>query len=248
MSRGVNTVFYICIIFMVMLLCSCGLYSYPYIYEPSLQGGTATSGRTNVTIIHNGDNDPNVFRGYELYYKFYNYSTAEADHSRDDKSIFSISNPDYSALVAAGYKRCRTEKLYKKDTPYPMIPVPVGSRDDDFSLYLDFLPVAEYPYYQAEMFLSYLDTFAPIYRSIQDQHPDTGEVKEATGNSDDPISNPIYKDFNIDDIESGDSDISGLSFPSNPVALSFYIIGYGVHENHNLYSKPVWLGVVRCWK
>ncbi|MBO7093383.1 MAG: hypothetical protein J6W33_00545, partial [Spirochaetia bacterium] len=139
----------------------------------------------------------------------------------------------------------RTEKLYKKDTPYPMIPVPVDSRDDDFSLYLDFLPVAEYPYYQEEMILSYLGTFAKIFRSIQDQHPDTGEVKEATGNSDDPISNPIYKDFNSDDIEAGDSDLNG--YPYTSVALSFYIIGYGVHENHDLYSKPVWLGVVRCW-
>ena len=97
-----------------MLLCSCGLYSYPYIYEPSLRGGTAGTGQNYVYIIHNGDNDPNVFRGYEIYYKFYNSTTAETDHSRDDKSIFSVSNPDTSALVSAGYKRCRTEKLMKK--------------------------------------------------------------------------------------------------------------------------------------
>lgn len=227
---------------MVMLLCSCGLYSYPYIHEPSLNGGTATSGRPYVTIVHDGDNDPNVFRGYELYYKFYNYSTAETDHSRDDKNIFSVSDPDYSALVSAGYKRCRTVKLFKKDTTYPMLPVPTDSRDDDFSIYLSFETITS-TNNKNEMFMAYLDTQVPIYRAIQDKNPDSGEVLLATdGKSDDSSSYPIYKDFNSDDIESGDSDLNGNSY--NSVSLSFYIIGYGMHENHNLYSKPVWLGVV----
>ena len=223
---------------MVMLLCSCGLYSYPYIHEPSLRSGTATSGRPNVFIIHNGDNDPNVFRGYELYYKFYNSTTAETEHSRDDKSIFSVSNPDYTALVAAGYKRCRTEKLYKKDTTYPMFKVPSDSRDDDFELSLIFDTVTTIGN-KLEMTLNYLSDSQPFYRAITDQHPDSGEPEAAGGKSDDVI----YKDFNSDDIEAGDSDLNG----NTSVSLSFYIIGYGVHENHNLYSKPVWLGVVRCW-
>lgn len=240
-SRGVKTVLHICIILMVMLLCSCGLYSYPYIHEPTLRSGTATSGRPNVTIINNGDNDPNVFRGYELYYKFYNSTTAENEHSRDDKAIFSVSNPDYTALVAAGYKRCRTVKLYKKDTTYPMLPVPVDSRDDDFTLYLDFSPVTEYDKYKAEMEIAYLQIRAPIYRAIKDQHPDSGEAQQAGGQPDDEI----YKDFNIDDLEYNTYHDSDL--PTAAVSLSFYIIAYGVHENHNLYSKPVWLGVVRCW-
>lgn len=229
---------------MVMLLCSCGLYSYPYIHEPSLRGGTATTGRTNVKIIHNGDNDPNVFRGYELYYKFYDANNAETEHSRDDKSIFSVSNPDYSALVAAGYKRCRTVKLFKQDTQYPMFPVPVDYRDDDFEMEIYFNPITTTSC-KDEMGISTEFTWSSIYRAIQDMNPDTGEVLEATGGkSDDPTSYPIYKDFNSDDIESGDSDLNGNNYKS--VSLSFYIIGYGVHENHNLYSKPVWLGVVRA--
>lgn len=239
-SRGVRTLLYFCIITMVMLLCSCGLYSYPYISEPSLRGGTAGTVQNYVYIIHDGDNDPNVFRGYELYYKFYNATTAENDHSRDDKSIFSVSNPDYSALVAAGYKRCRTEKLYKKDTTYPMFKVPADDRDDDFELELRFDTVTTKDN-KFEMQLNYLGDAVPFYRAIQDQNPDSGEPERAGGKSDDPI----YKDFNSDDIEAGDSDLNGNPYTS--VALSFYIIGYGVHENHNLYSKPVWLGVVRCW-
>ncbi len=239
-SRGVRTVFYICIIFMVMLLCSCGLYSYPYIHEPSLRGGTAGTGQNYVYIIHNGDNDPNVFRGYEIYYKFYNSTTAENDHSVDDKSIFSVSNPDYTALVSAGYKRCRTEKLYKQDTKYPMYPVPVDYRDDDFLMEINFEPITTLG---SKDELGILSEFSwrSLYRAIKDQHPDSGEAQAAGGKPDDEI----YKDFNSDDLEYSayhDSDL-----PTAEVALSFYVIGYGVHENHNLYSKPVWLGVVRCW-
>ncbi len=225
---------------MVMLLCSCGLYSSPYIYEPSLNGGTATSGRPYVTIVHDGDNDPSVFRGYELYYKFYDADNAETAHSRDDKSIFSVSNPDYSALIAAGYKRCRTEKLYKKDTTTPMFKVPTSERDNDFNLYLDFETIITKDNKQ-EMTLNYLSDAVPFYRSIKDLNPDSGEPELAGGKSDDEI----YKDFNSDDIEAGDSDLNGLN--NSNVSLSFYIIGYGIHENRNLYSKPVWLGVVRCW-
>ena len=239
-SRGVRTVLHICIIFVVMLLCSCGLYSYPYIHDPSLRGGTAGTGQNYVYIIHNGDNDPSVFKGYELYYKFYNSTTAETEHSRDDKSIFSVSNPDYTALVAAGYKRCRTEKLYKKDTTYPMFKVPTDDRDDDFELYLSFETVTTKDN-KNEMRLEYLGVEVPFYRSIQDQHPDSKEPEEAGGKPDDAI----YKDFNSDDLEYSTYHDSDL--PTAEVSLSFYIIGYGVHENHNLYSKPVWLGVVRCW-
>ena len=225
---------------MVMLLCSCGLYSYPYIHEPSLRGGTAGTGQNYVTIIHDGDNDPNVFRGYELYYKFYNATTAENDHSVDDKNIFSTSNPDYSALVAAGYKRCRTEKLYKKDTTYPMFKVPSDDRDSDFPIYLSFDTVTTKDN-KFEMSLNYLGDAVPFYRAIKDQNPDPDEPKEHGGKSDDEI----YKDFNSDDLEY--NTYHDLDLPSADVSLSFYIIGYGMHENHNLYSKPVWLGVVRCW-
>ncbi len=225
---------------MVILLCSCGLYSYPFIYEPSLSGGTAGTGHDYVNIIHNGDNDPNVFRGYELYYKFYNSTTAETDHSRDDKSIFSVSNPDYTALVAAGYKRCRTVKLTNKDTTYPMFRVPADERDNDFTLHLGFETITTSDN-KFEMSLDYLGDAVPFYRSIQDNNPDTDEVRQAGGSEG---RDHIYLDFNSDDINTGDSDLNGNS---TPVALSFYIIGYGTHENHNLYSKPVWLGVVRSW-
>lgn len=243
-SRGVAAALHACIIIMVMILCSCGLYSYPYIYAPSLQGGTASTAQHQVTIIHNGENDSAVFRGYEVYYKFYKNTTAYDDQRKDHNSIFSVKEPDYSALVAAGYKRCRTVKLFKKDTPTPMLPVPTDDRDDDFELYINFAPIALKDFYKAELFINYLDYSQPLYRAIEDLDPDSGEAVAAGGKADDKI----YKDFNSDDVEYNssyrDSDLPG----TDQVTLSMYIIAYGTHENHNLYSKPVWLGLVDCWK
>ncbi len=229
---------------MVVLLCSCGLYSYPYIYAPSLKGGTATTAQHQVIIVNDGRNDPAVFRGFELYYKFYNKNTAYDQQRQDHNSIFSVKEPDYTALKGAGYTRCRTVKLFKKDTTTPMIPVPTDERDNDFELYINFAPIALNDFYQDELFITYLEGLAvPLYRAIKDQNPDTGERQAAGGKADDDI----YKDFNIDDVQYstyGDSDLPS----TDQVTLSMYIIAYGTHENHNLYSKPVWLGIVDCNK
>jgi len=240
-SRGVTTAVFACIIVMVMLLCSCGLYSYPYIYAPSLKGGTAGTAQNYVHIVHNGENDPSVFRGYEIYYKFYASTTAGTQWYNDNKSIFSVKEPDYSALTAAGYRRCRTKKLYKEDTTYPMFPVPTDDRDDDFTLVIDFYPITDMNYTKVELAMNYLSDSHPFYRAVKDQHPDSGEAESAGGKPGDEL----YKDFNIDDIEYESYQDSDL--PSGEVTLSLYIIGYGQHENHNLYSKPVWLGNVECW-
>ena len=244
-SRGVKTALHICIILMVMLLCSCGLYSYPYIYAPSLRGGVASTAQHEVYIVHNGDNDPSVFRGYEIYYKFYKKTTAYDDQRRDHNSIFSVKEPDYTALRSAGYTRCRTVKLYKKDTPTPMIHIPTDDRDDDFELYINFSPITENTNYKDELFITYLGGMAePLYRAIKDQHPDSGEAIAAGGKADDEI----YKDFNSDDVEYSSPYLDSDLPSTEEVTLSMYIIGYGIHENHNLYSKPVWLGLVDCWK
>ena len=93
-----------------------------------------------------------------------------------------------------------------------------------------------------EMVIETEYAWSPFYRAIKDQDPDTGERELAGGKPDDDI----YKDLNSDDLQYDEYHDSDL--PSADISVSFYIIGYGQHENHNLYSKPVWLGVVHCWK
>ncbi|MDY7027058.1 MAG: hypothetical protein SVR04_02055 [Spirochaetota bacterium] len=51
---------------LVLLLSACGIPQYPYLYPPE-----AFSETNRVGFDHVASNDPNVFRGYEIYYKFY---------------------------------------------------------------------------------------------------------------------------------------------------------------------------------
>jgi len=239
LSRGVKSILILVAAYLLLLSSSCGLYDYPYISAPDLEGGAASGFPIEIIIVNNGDNDPNVFQGYELYYKFYNYETVGNDHKKDHNSIFSVKEPDYTALVAAGYKRCKTQKLTKKDTKYPMLPIPVGERDSNFTLKLSFDPYVTTKDNKGELTINYLSDAQPLYRQVVDDSPDTGEVEDAGGRA----GEQIYKDFNSDDLKTVDSDM-----PGKEVSLSFYIIAFGKYENHNLYSKPVWLGYVDCWK
>ena len=120
-----------------------------------------------------------------------------------------------------------------------MLPVPTGSRDSDFTLELSFDPYVTTKDNKGELKIGYLGNEHPLYRQVIDDSPDTGEVENAGGRPGDRI----YKDFNSDDLKNKDSDM-----PDTGVSLSFYIIAFGKYENHNLYSKPVWLGYVDCWR
>ena len=220
----------------IMLLSTCGLYSYPYISAPDVTTVSSTGGEAR--IINTGDNDPEVFRGYEIYYKFYNQSTASRDQQNDHNIIFNkLSDNAPKILASAGYRRVRTEKNTRDDTLYPMIPVPAGSRDDRFDLTINFSPITTNGS-KEELKIRYLGTELSLYRDVVDQAPDTGESPSA--------SDTVYKDFNSDDLEYteyGDSDL-----PSESVSVSMYVVSYGIHENiYNLYSTPVWLGYVNCW-
>lgn len=233
--KGIFTLFIILTLSAVMLSSSCGLYSYPYISPPDVRTVSITGG--NAIIINTGDNDPDVFRGYEIYYKFYNQSTAANDQRNDHNQIFNKLNDDApKVLTAAGYRRARTEKNTRDDTLYPMIPVPSGDRDDSFEIIISFNPVTTSGS-KEELKAQYLSSVIPLYRDIKDQNHDSSEAA---------ASETIYKDFNSDDLQYTEYQDGDL--PSGDVSLSMYVFSYGIHENiYNLYSTPVWLGYVNCW-
>ncbi len=234
--KGIFTLFIILTLSAVMLSSSCGLYSYPYISPPDVRTVSITGG--NAIIINTGDNDPDVFRGYEIYYKFYNQSTAANDQRNDHNQIFNKLNDDApKVLTAAGYRRVRTEKNTRDDTLYPMISVPAGSKDNRFDLIINFSPITTNGS-KEELKIRYLGTELSLYRDVVDQAPDTGESPSA--------SDTVYKDFNSDDLQYTEYQDGDL--PSGDVSLSMYVFSYGIHENiYNLYSTPVWLGYVNCW-
>ena len=117
-------------IFLLIIISSCGLYDSPYLEAPTVK--TFESGIPSSAEIYNrSDNDPDVFRGYEIYYKYYNNFSEIAD---DDKTIFDTSEPEPSDLTSVGYKRVKAVLTIEESTSYPMIPVDYSDRDTSFTL------------------------------------------------------------------------------------------------------------------
>src|SRR6056297_1722904 len=58
---------------LALAVIGCGIPSYPYLYPPEALGGGV------VGFSHDENNDPDVFRGYEIFYRFYSVDPDTAD-------------------------------------------------------------------------------------------------------------------------------------------------------------------------
>ena len=207
------------LILTLILSSSCGLYTYAYLDAPNVK--TFTAGIPSSAEIYNrSDNDPEVFRGYELYYKYYNNFSEIAD---DDKTIFADSEPEPSDLTGVGYRRVNTVETTDETTPYPMIPVNYSDRDSSFTLTVYFNEVSA-----AVNVIPYVSYSGYSNKYLR------RNVSELDG------GDYVYKSFISDDTDSSYSDMS-----SGQTVLSLYVFAYGKDDNvYNIYSKPVWLGYI----
>jgi len=205
----------------IFIFQGCGLNDYPYIYAPEVSALTGSPGI--IKIYNRSDNDPDVFQGYELYYKFYNYDSSISDRTSDYKNLFSVEEPEPSDLANLGFKRINTVSNPDLKTPYPMIAVDYSDRDSSFEIILDFSRVSDITEVIPTVNYSGYDELY-LYRIVID-----------------PDNTDYYKTFIKSDIsKDDDSDIS-----YNRVSLSLFVFSYGKYDRvYNIYSKPVWLGYI----
>lgn len=227
MSREVMILrnFLPCVIFSLSVFAvlsgqGCGLYSYPYIYPPDIQR-TMTGTPQVVSIINTGDNDPDVFQGYEIYYKFYERDNFSSQYGSDLKTLFSVEEPEPRDIENLGYRRANTIEDATKTSPVPMVFIDYSDRDDYFSIDIDFTEILS----NVKPEITYNGNTLNLYRGrdIRDQE-----------------DNDIYKSFINEDIDIGDNDIAYDS-----VTLYMYVFAYGKYDKvYNIYSKPVGLGSI----
>jgi hypothetical protein len=124
-----------------VLLGSCGVESYPYLFPAEAIAG-------EVGFSHDDRNDPNVFQGYELYYRLYDQASIYADGSVDVSQIksdmqsyfngsndfFSVSFDDMgttsiSSSEDRGYRRFYVQGSKES---VPLISISSGNVDSDF--------------------------------------------------------------------------------------------------------------------
>ncbi|MCF7913715.1 MAG: hypothetical protein K9L66_00960 [Spirochaetaceae bacterium] len=114
------------------LVISCGIPSYPYLYPPEAQDPFATV--SVLTFTHDDDNDPAVFKGYEIFYRFYatepnsaGTSQAESDMRKYFTSSYQISSiiskTTTSTADTYGFRRAIVKET-PDDTPQLTITPP----------------------------------------------------------------------------------------------------------------------------
>ena len=206
-----------------MILSSCGLYNYPYLNAPNVD---TVIGSGSAEIYNRTDNDPDVFRGYELYYKYYDNSTSIAS---DDKTIFQTAEPEPADLTKVGYSRVNTVLLSEDNTSYPMIPVDYSDRATAFTLKVNLSQVTSNVPPKVE-YSGYTDV--TLYRE-ETEYDNTGTGKME------------YETFIPHDHEAVEDDGSEVDRTDDKKTLSLYVFSYGKDDKvYNIYSKPVWLGYI----
>ena len=118
---------YVYTLSIVLLLQSCGIESYDYLYPPRENSSSTTS--TTRTFLHDTDNDIEGFRGYQIYYKLYMGPSASVlpdSAISEASSIESYRSTGYPDTVIA-----KMETLgYRAIVPLGINPVPVVSITD----------------------------------------------------------------------------------------------------------------------
>jgi hypothetical protein len=206
-----------------LALSSCGLENLPYLLPPGYSD-PATIG-TPVYTVNNPSRDVNevlVFRGFELYYKFFNSETQTVDQNAQS----GLSTRE-QIVSSYGFHRMCTEGTQTQVLPF--IPVDPADRGSVFDVQLDFSSVDT----NSEAIMIYLGTVPPA------PDPPYGSIRrEATESGGEPQT------FAQDKLQAADDDMNGVTWPSAGQALNLvvYAISYGVQDYSPVYSTARYLG------
>jgi hypothetical protein len=126
------------LVFLLLLslsLITCGLPAEPFLYPP--ENETLATESTRLLFRNPEDNNPEVFRGFLIFYRFYISSSAPtvdeiADSGESYLTTFNLSNYDIA----------NERGVYGEYSLLRYIEVPLGDRTTDFVTMLDFGTIA----------------------------------------------------------------------------------------------------------
>jgi hypothetical protein len=203
-------------------LAGCGLENIPYISPP---GYSVPATPTNlVYTVNNPARDAGevlVFRGFEVYYKFFN-----SDTQSTERNIQSGLSTRDQIVSSYSFHRMCTQGTQPQVVPF--IPVDAVDRGTDFDILLDFSSVGTDS--EATM------TFDPSTVPPVLPH---GTVRREATESGEP------KSFAQERLSGTDDDMVGVDFPDalgERLDLVVYAISYGVQDYSPVYSTARCLG------
>ncbi|MCL2792651.1 MAG: hypothetical protein FWD87_06130 [Spirochaetaceae bacterium] len=220
-----------------LLLPQCGLHSFPYLEPPSIE-------RIGETFrITNTNDNPEVFRGYELFYKFYDIGDSSGV-SDDIRFITSFTQPDPRPIFtrARRFFRINTAPdIHAPPTGTPNIFLGSGNRHGGFAIDIIFDGIGISTDITFNPRLVYSGQDIPLFRDVTD--PDPGVMATPNVN---------YKSF---------GNLRNINVPAAPrdqdlpmpageyhVTLYLWIFARGIYNNTPIFSRPVELGNISYFR
>ncbi len=223
------------ILLLWLLLWGCGIPSAGFIGPPGESSLREPLSSPRLTFEHNvAANSTEDFKGYELYYRFYD-AAADTDYEQDRQKILAEPvQPGPRILESEGYRRVvRASADPVADQEPPLIDVPPESKGDEFEVALSFEPVLATDPAEAEA--SWLGLQAPLARS--------GASDESQAPKGFLLGSYLNSD---DDVEQINREIEDVIFDSE-LYMALYALGYGIDglAFDQIYSTPKFLGYFR---
>ncbi|MFP4382578.1 MAG: hypothetical protein ACLFSE_00925 [Spirochaetia bacterium] len=212
---------------MLIPLFSCGLARYPTILPPE-QIQAPGDILNEFEFLHDPENDPDIFLGYELYYKFYtDLSNIENETYNEDtayienNAVFGSNVPNI--LQARSYFRITSPEVQAEAKP--LIRFSLAQETEQTKVTVSFEPNPDYNPEEAYAFWGETDVIT-IQRSVS-----------GTAGNFEPFLNEYY--------DADDADIPEDYDPVNPdLSIALYAVSYGIDttEFRSFYSEPLLLG------
>jgi hypothetical protein len=221
------------ILLLWLLLWGCGIPSAGFIGPPGETDGQDLESLPVVTFDHNVEaNDTEDFKGYELYYRFYdNNATDGTDYEVDREQILG-SPPGTGVLESTGYRRVvRASGDSVESQELPLIPVPQSAKSQDFEVTLSFGLVSAVDPDEASA--RWLGNEEPLARSVpqEDSQAPKGFILGSYNGAED------------EDLEQISRVIDQVIFEQQ-LYIALYGLGYGIDglAFERIYSAPEFLG------
>ncbi|TVR93274.1 MAG: hypothetical protein EA428_02265 [Spirochaetaceae bacterium] len=208
-------------------LSSCGLDVVPFLYPPESPSAIGSGLQFLHDTRNNDTPQSDNFRGYEIYYKFYDFSgvNGETQLQNDRNAIEADPIPPGTArLTARNYRRLRSLRNDGSlETRLPLIPVSIGSAPSIQLLFSGSVGVEG----------------AFVLRN--NNEADAARLVRAV---DDADANPRLF-YGLDQYATNHADIPNtinLLTDSAALRIAFYAVAYGVQPDFRpLYSIPIFL-------
>ncbi len=239
---------------LTLVLYSCGLPSYPYLYPPKVAElrTNPDSGDYDLIFSNAYQNNTSLFSGYEVYYKIYDPfapedpDTTPVTYISEREKIAASSSANHNTLISMGFNRLffttdYSETSFTHNETRPSFKLEQNLLDKQFNIRL-----------KLQQNLNEEDSyFAAVWNNNAYSFPKTYFYRWVKNE----ISN-VYdrKFFGIDNFNINDSDMpesidsSRITGSESYVYISFYIFSFGRDASNlinTFYSIPEYLGTLK---